>query len=742
MAENRRLPLKVVPLLQDDLYKPEGSGGEKKVFDDVTPESRGKLAAQVIEVRGRFEQAFQEFPNVPAVARAKLKPQAIAKSHRPTSVLSAKTCPIIGAEGIGDLLVSVTQQGLERLARRIERVRTKVGIANLSTLQSFTAFEPQVETLDGETAKVKLFRHQSSLLDSAVDDSFSRVVRRYGIREPHEVKYGRGLKIYRLPLKRPEIVEALRGFVGTQSVGPFPVYLPVRSTSIPVRNAAPQDFPTPQPGTDHPLVGIVDSGTREDDPYLTPWRHAREAYVAKADQDHSHGSFVSGLLVHARSLNHDDARFPRCSARFIDVVALGKAGTSEDKLLTSLEDALGKFPDVKVWNLSLGTDRPVTDKTFSDLAVALDRLQDDYRTTFVLAAGNYARKPFRGWPPEDLGENDRICAPADSVRAIVVASAAHRDHSSSRVKAGNPSPFSRRGPGPLYLPKPELSHIGGNCNKLGNCNQIGVLSLDANGNVAEDFGTSFATPLISTLLANVEDRVSGDGSRLLSRALLVHAAAMHGGKLDANLLQYQGFGLPPDLDTILGCEPWQCTLVFDLTIAPSKAYQKAVFPMPRSLYLDHERIRANILITLVHEPVLDIAFGSEYCRSNIEVSFGTFEKGKDGKRHQKKKVPDEPKLAGKAYEKDLIEHGFKWSPVKVYRRDIAEGIQGKHWRLGISVENRSNHQQTAPQHAALVLTVSDPDKQASVYNEMVVQMNKLGWGVTDLQVRARVRSRA
>ena len=145
------------------------------------------------------------------------------------------------------------------------------------------------------------------------------------------------------------------------------------------------------------------------------------------------------------------------------------------------------------------------------------------------------------------------------------------------------------------------------------------------------FGTSFATPLISSLLANISHRVVGGASHLLSRALLVHAAALQGQKIDPTLLKYQGFGTPPDLDAVLGCDPWQCTLIFELEIPPGVAYEKAVFPMPKCLLLDAQTLRANILMTVVHEPYLDAAFGSEYCRSNIEVSLGTHDPDEDGK---------------------------------------------------------------------------------------------------------------
>jgi len=740
MSDRPHLPLKVIPQLKQDFYKPETGGGPKKVFGDITRSLRDQLAGDVIAIRDHFADAFKEFPDVPAVARAKLKPKAIAKSHRPSSILASNSCPIIGAEGLGELLISATKDGLERLARRIENDKTKVGIANLSTFESFSPYSVEREPVETDTAKIKLFRHHVSAYDSALVDRFYEVAQRFGVKKPYEVHYGRGLKIFSLATKRKEVLDALAGFVGTQSVGPFPIYLPVRSASTPVRGTVSEDFPEPVQGVDYPLVGVVDSGTADSDPYLSIWREAREIYVPPSEQDHSHGTFVSGLLIHARKLNHGDLRFPLCSARIVDVVALGAAGTSEDKLVSSLEDALAKYPNVKVWNLSLGTDRQVDNRRFSDLGVALDRLQDQYGATFVLAAGNYTRRPFRGWPPEKaVGEHDRICAPADSVRSIVVASVAHRDHTSSRVKADEPSPFSRRGPGPLYLPKPELSHFGGNCDAQGNCSQIGILSIDSNKNVAEDFGTSFATPLVSTLLANVANRIEGDATHLLSRALVVHSAALRGKKLTGESLRYGGFGIPADLDTMLGCEPWQCTLLFELNFGADVAYQKGRFPMPKSLYVDAERVRANFLITLVHEPDLDASFGSEYCRTNMAVSLGTYELGKDGKYHHSKKIPEDPQLKGKGYEKDLVEHGFKWSPVKVYRRDIPNGIQGQHWRLDISLENRDRHVSVAKQRAALVITISDPAKRAPVYDEMVVEMNRLGWAATDLQIRPRVR---
>lgn len=744
MIEPMKLPIKVVPPLKEDFYNPfeDARGRGSKIFEEPTSEFRQRLAHQVIEIRDHLGDAFEMYPGVPAVAKVRVREEAIAKTHRPTRVLSEKTCPIIGCDAPGALLLSVTPTGLENLARAIENDQTLQGRANLSTITEITPVQPEIQSpvpLAGPV-KIKLYRHGTPLANAAVDRAFAEVLRRHSKVRPKEVRYTSKLKVFRLDEVDEDTIRELELFIGTQSLGVFPVYLPVRTAAIPVRAVLPDDFPPPDPEVDYPVVGVIDSGTTPGDPQLEPWIVSRETYVSVADQDNRHGNFVAGLIAQGKRLNHDDPLFPSCSARIVDVVALGKDGASEDDLLSAIEDAVQRHPEVQVWNLSLGTNIPISDHCFSDFGVALDRIQDEYNKLFILAAGNYRQAPFRGWPPsQPLGGADRICSPADSVRSMVVASQAHRDHAMARVRAGEPSPFSRCGPGPLYLPIPELSHLGGNCGPTGQCSQIGVLSVDGHGHVAEDIGTSFAAPHATNLAGNVAHRIVGGATRTLTRALMIHSAALQGKKVDAELFRYQGFGVPADIDVILGCDPWQCTLVFEMMLRPDAAFQKADFPMPTCLQTEAGTIRANILMTLAYDPALDPSFGSEYCRSNVEISLGTYPVGNDGKRHQKKQVPDEPQLKGGTYEKDLIEHGFKWSPVKVYRREMVQGVQADRWRLNVSVQHRSGHVPAEAQYAVLIVTIADPAKTAEVYNQMVVLMNQAGWAANDLQIRQRLR---
>jgi hypothetical protein len=53
------------------------------------------------------------------------------------------------------------------------------------------------------------------------------------------------------------------------------------------------------------------------------------------------------------------------------------------------------------------------------------------------------------------------------------------------------------------------------------------------------------------------------------------------------------------------------------------------------------------------------------------------------------------------------------------------------------VNHRSSHAATEPQNAPLVITIADPPKAAPVYNEVVLQTNKIGWDTSDLLVETR-----
>jgi len=757
----KRRPIKVVTITKEDRKTPEaGRFSDPKNFVPVDRELRSLWIEEVYGVEKAFQKSFQLF-DVAGVAKVTLRDEALAKSYRPTQILNPRTCPIIGVRGFGELLVSVSPEGLRRLRKKIDSVKSKQGVADLSTIKAIEPYsvedavgdEEDLEELeeasaDEEGLKIRLFHHHDKDLDRSILETFQRVCRKAGVKQVEPLPYSSRMSFFRVRDLPPSGVEALSGYVGLQSFSAFPEFEFVRASATPIHSVEESNFPGPEPGVEYPVIGMIDGGTAKDDPFLKPWVVKRRSHLADSDWDPSHGSFVAGLAIHGRRLNNDQ-RFPGEPVRLVDVAALPRKGTlSEPHLIQAIQQALRKCPEVRYWNLSLNnTARCCDDDTFSDLAKVLDELQDEHNVTFVVPVGNPdpTEHWYRPWPADgQLGERDRICSPADSVRAVSVASIAHQDRPDWQVKRGEPSPFSRRGPGPSALPKPELGHYGGNCDRRGSYSQTGVRSLDGRGNVAEDIGTSFATPLVTNVLANIHSRLHDNPNRTLVRALALHSAAFRGDKIDPEELRYRGFGIPGDIDDILYSTPWAATLIIESSVAPRTVVEKHPFPIPSCLRTADNRVRAGFLLSLVYDPPLNPDGGVEYCQTNLDASLRPYDiDPMTGKAKQASRIPPDPKDLGKGFEKERIELGFKWSPVKLYRKVFPKGVQGDQWRLQVSALHRAEYQAPAgwEQPFSLVVTVFDPDRARPVNDEMIAAMIQSGWQTQDLQVDQRVQVR-
>ena len=94
----------------------------------------------------------------------------------------------------------------------------------------------------------------------------------------------------------------------------------------------------------------------------------------------------------------------------------------ESEFLVSLQSAPQQHANrYKVWNLSLGTDTVCSLDEFSKLAEELDNLQEKYRVSFVISAGNYDTTPLLDFPRSGAQlQSGRITTPADSVLGITV----------------------------------------------------------------------------------------------------------------------------------------------------------------------------------------------------------------------------------------------------------------------------------------------------------------------------------
>nr|WP_276533785.1 S8 family peptidase [Stenotrophomonas acidaminiphila] len=727
--------------------KPAGGSERKHFVDDVSAHRKeisqqwGKSANEALAraERGGLNRA---------VLKVKLHKGALAKSHRPHYLLEqAGRGKVIGGTKIGTLLVSVSRHSAAATANSITENITKNGVADVTTIEKIEAYTsddvatiPLSDPSYRNGALARLFRFG----DQNADAEAREAVRQWAERKKAELKEV-SPGTFSVKPKRANDLEGLVELGAIRELVPNHVILePQHAANV---DSARFQIPAPVEGQHYSLVGLLDSGCYPVKA-LKPWLASQSNPIALEDtppsSDFTHGTFIGGLLASARQLNGAQSELPLEPVRIVDVRVFSKAEqTKGDDLIARIGDALREHPQVKVWNLSIGVPSPHQSPEFSWLARELDVLASQRNVLFVVSAGNDIEPtPLRPWPAGDHGiaGRDIICSPADTVLGLTVGSIAHSTEQGG-VKRGEPAPYSRRGPGPAAIPKPEVVHFGGNCT-LGNQIQGGLTSLATNGMTMEWHGTSFAAPMVASVAAQLWDTLetaNRSPTPALVKGMVVHSAAVHSPQRPADELHYFGFGQPIGLPESLLCTDEMFTTIHTVYIPQGQEVHHK-FPMPQCL-LVNGKFRGEVIITVCYPPILNPDGGAEYCRSNVNVSMGPVLMGKDQKLHFKGSVPADPKKPSDALEESLIAHGMKWSPLKVYRRRF-QGIEGTDWELRFDVLYRAGEPvPPEPQQAHAIVTVRGIDEGLHVYRDGVRALRNLRHRNSPFVTSAHVRVR-
>ncbi|EDU3151682.1 S8 family peptidase [Salmonella enterica subsp. enterica serovar Saintpaul] len=736
-------PIKIIKTFAKDFNDKTYGFTEKEPIRPVTKELLSRLKNEVRYVSEHFRDSFRKWPGVPAVAKVTLHDKALAKSHRPTSLLGDKTCPVIGSCNFGELLVSVTEEGLSRLESKIQNsTKTKNGTLHIAVIDKIEPFIcDRIAEEGAKTYILRLFDHRNRKKNKSLEESLRLMMAELNIPEPNKYMIGSDVFYFEVP-ENKNLFE-LSSFIGVRKLQPMPSFKLDNSEVTISKTAAEKKvlLPIPDVDTHYPLVGIIDSGIDPNNRDISPWVWGRRSFLNGRKADYTHGNMVASLIIDSKGLNSNYEGFPDTHAEVVDIAAFpADTELSLPELANIITTAVEDFPEVKIWNLSLGQKEACHSDNFSELGHLLSCLHDEHGCLFVVASGNYESLPQRTWPPQELSDCDRISAPGDSVRALTVGSVAHVDCADSIVKANQPSSFSRRGPGPSCIPKPEVTHFGGNCRANLDFSDLGIFAIGDNGHLSESVGTSLSTPLISSIAAStwhelqLNSNISPSPERV--KALIIHSAMLERtDQIDPKEINYHGFGIPKDnISDMLSCKKNEITFLFEVDTLEGEEFGRYPFVIPNSLKNDEGKFTGEILMTLVYSPPLDPNYPSEYCRSNVDVSFGTYDFDKTKKRKHISKVP-QIKDKSELYEKYLIENGFKWSPIKVYRKKYPQGTQGNTWRLKIDVQRRAEQDKLEfPQRAVLLITLRSLSADKDIYSEAVSELDLLGWESDDIIV--------
>lgn len=513
-------------------------------------------------------------------------------------------------------------------------------------------------------------------------------------------------------------------------------------------------IPPPTNDRTYPIVGIIDTGVSKY-PALNAWSAGSIDFLDVETQDVSHGTFIAGLVAAADVLNANPI-FSETKCRYFD---LGLHPTAEgvygdyypNGFLDFLEQLDAELPaakdmGVRVFNMSLSVTTPVADDGYSLFANLLDEISDKHDVLFILPSGNLDSGLARDeWPlnPNDamamlaaypFAGQDRIFQPADSIRSIVVGAL------DPQTTAGGflPSRYTRRGPGPSLGAKPDVAHVGGKLDT-----NSGLYSVLPTGEAIQSCGTSYSSPLVAKTVAALDHAIEGDISREALTALVIHHADTP-SSLDKPVLRpishhFVGAGIPRHAAETLLVEDYEITLVFNGTLVNGHEL-RFNFAWPTSLVGTNGGCSGDVKLTLVYRPPTDRKFGGEFVRINLDAYLRQEEVNSDTGE-----ISFKGRLKGdgtKQLEKELVKHGAKWWPVKRLKGKFKSIGKSSQWRLVIDPLARSEF--VMPESGipfSAILTISDPEEAAPIFNQMRLQLQNAGANVSDIRSALRTRIR-
>ncbi|EOW9529272.1 S8 family peptidase [Bacillus cytotoxicus] len=766
MNKKKNLPIRIFEKRQDvDERLTEGGGNDQKpkwiLSGEQLREKAIVLSEELISTQDTIETRLSKYKNTPTILKTRINENILAKSHRKDITKFFSRNPqdnkVIGITGNQELLVRIDKIN-ELIDIKIKLDKYEQNDKVISGIDSIETFDPLVN-LDGiepqkngkYSLKIKLVDFNNFQLNSHVFKTFNNIIDdQKNINLIKSVKYSENLVVHQVVSDHLEDLNIFSDFSPIMSIEPMPMLEVIEDDFF---SDDTFDIPQPEEDTDYPVIGILDSGISQI-PQLSTWtlekRHTNYPYNLI---NPSHGTFVAGIINFGDILEQKDYTGIK-GFKLFDAAVFPDTRyetISESDLVDNIREAIQDYgKEIKIWNLSLGSNVEIKNNQFSDFGIALDNIQDENDVLIIKSASNCSNF-IEGKPVSKIANG------ADSVRSLTIGSIAHSKSSTDLAEINHRSPFSRIGPGPANIIKPDLVHYGGNAS-IDNDKAIpnGVSSYNLNGKLKKAIGTSFSTPRVTAIAADLNNKLKEEFDPVLLKALLLHSSKY---PIEVDLpinekVNQLGFGIPSKADDILFNDQHEITLVLRDTLNKGEFVEILDFPFPNSLINENGFYYGQIFLTLVNTPILASGQGPEYCQSNLEVYFGTYDHktqrnmdirtirnpiGRAGSQnlltsssYSKKK--DLEKMEFSRSEKTLIQYGDKFYPNKKYAVDISELTKGnkekfikapKKWYLKIEglyrefIESQAESERLGlSQDFCMILTIRDPFRKQNVYDEV------------------------
>ena len=469
----------------------------------------------------------------------------------------------------------------------------------------------------------------------------------------------------------------------------------------------------PKP-TIEPTIGVIDTlfDTRV---YFSDWVDYHDMVdknLPRENRDYSHGTAVSSIIVDGPRFNQwlDDG-CGRFKVRHFGV-AIGNYFSSFT-IMKQIKDIILSNKDIKVWNLSLGSNQEINDNFISAEAATLDQLQYENDIIFVIAGTNKA-----------LDSNiKKIGSPADSINSMVVNAVKNNGISTS---------YSRKGLALSFFAKPDVSYYGGSKEQY-------ITVCDPNG-AKHVSGTSYAAPWISRKLSYLIDILGLN--REVAKALIIDSAKGWNGNPTPEEVALYGHGVVPiRIEDIIKTNDDEIKFLVSDISKKWNTYNYN-FPVP----LQDGKYPYIAKATMCYFPKCSRTQGVDYTNTELNLHFGRIKDNNKILEINNDKQNQENDLNTEKHyilEGDARSQFRKWDNVKYIseipkkRNGAKKSYKNKNWGIEVKTTNRLDNKDGDGVRFGIVVTLKEINGVNRI-DEFIRSCYLSGWLVNEIDIKNRI----
>lgn len=462
-----------------------------------------------------------------------------------------------------------------------------------------------------------------------------------------------------------------------------------------------------------PTIGVIDTlfDTRV---YFSEWVEYHDMVdknIPKNSSDYRHGTAVSSIIVDGPKLNpwlNDGCG--RFRVRHFGVAA--GAQFSSFTIIKQIKCIIAENKDIKVWNISLGSNKEVNDNFISAEAAVLDQIQAENDVIFVVAGTNK--------PNENI---EKIGSPADSINSLVV---------NAVTKSGLSTKYTRKGLALSFFAKPDVSYYGGSEEEyIQVCEPLGAAFVA---------GTSFAAPWIARKLSYLIDVLGLN--REVAKAMIIDSARGWNEAPTPEEVAVYGHGVVPiKIEDIVQTKDDEIKFVVTDISEKWNTYNYH-FPVP----LKDDSYPYFARATMCYFPICDRSQGVDYTNTELNLHFGRIkDNGKLNEINDDKQNQEDSLGTAKSFilEGEARERFRKWDNVKYIsekpksRKIPKKSYKNKKWGMEIKTNNRLDPKDGVGLRFGVVVTLKEMYGINRI-DEFIRNCNLNGWLVNKIDIENRI----